>query len=487
MTTFQDSPLYRIMHPRSIAFWGASNDPMAMGTVQLGNLLALGFDGPVYPVHPREEHVRGLKAYRSVKDVPAPVDLAVFVLPTRVVPEILEECGQAGVTRAIIVTAGFGEMGAEGKTLQDRIVNIARSYGITFLGPNCIGVVNPRHKLNTTFYPYQGRAGFIGMASQSGSFITQMFSHLDKFGLGFSQGMSVGNEAVTDIVDCVEYLGQCPDTTVIALYIESIRRGRDFVRVAREVTRAKPIVAYYVGGSQGGSRAGLSHTGALAGPDPLYDGIFKQCGIIRAYSIEELFDFSYVLGSQPIPRGEGVAILTHSGGPGASAADSADRSGLKLVDFSPATVEGLKELVPHTASVANPVDLTFARNYSDYMENLPRILLRDDHVDALFIYCLMPHERVIRSVIDGMVNDPDEARTMALEYIKSQSQAAAALSSAFGKPVVGGTFTTRSEPFVRELQDRGFPCLPSPERAVNALAALTRYGRYRRSLQAAEG
>jgi acetate---CoA ligase (ADP-forming) subunit alpha len=485
MTDYLDSPLYRIMHPRSIAFWGASNDRMAMGTVQLGQILAMGFSGPVYPVHPREETVHGLKAYPRIKDVPGPVDLAVFVLPTRVVPEILEECGQAGVTSAVIVSAGFGEMGAEGKELQNRIVDIARAYGITFLGPNCIGVVNPRHKLNTTFYPYQARAGFIGMASQSGSFITQMFSYLDKFGLGFSQGMSVGNEAVLDIVDCVEYLGQCPDTTVISLYIEAIRRGRDFVRVAREVSKTKPIVAYYVGGSKGGSRAGLSHTGALAGPDPLYDGIFKQCGIIRAYSIEELFDFCYVLGTQPLPRGDGVAILTHSGGPGASAADSADRRGLKLVEFSPETVEALKPVVPHTASIANPVDLTFARNYSDYLETLPRILLGDDQVDALFIYCLMPHDRVIRSVVDGMISDPTEAASVAAEYIKSQAKVAAALSPAYGKPVVGGTFSTRSESFVRELQDRGMPCLPSPERAVIALAALARYARYRRGVEEA--
>ncbi len=483
MTDFQNSPLYQIMHPRSIAFWGASNDPMAMGTVQLSQLLAMGFEGPVYPIHPREEEISGLKAYHHVKDVPGPVDLAVFVIPTRVVPEILEECGHAGITRAIIVSAGFGEMGAEGKGLQDRIVEIARTYGITFLGPNCIGVVNPRQKLNTTFYPYQAGTGYIGMASQSGSFITQMFVHLEKFGLGFSQGMSVGNEAVTDIVDCVEYLGQCPDTTVISLYIEAIRRGRDFVRVAREVSKTKPIVAYYVGGSNAGSRAGLSHTGALAGPDRLYDGIFKQSGIIRAYSIEELFDFCYVLGSQPLPRGDRLAVLTHSGGPGAAASDSADRSGMKLVDFSPETVEALKPLVPHTASIANPVDLTFARNYSDYMETLPRILLGDDGVDSLFIYCLMPHERVIRSVIDGMVDDPGQAESMAVEYIKTQCAAAAALSSAYGKPVVGGTFCTRSEPFVRELQDRGFPCLPSPERAVKAMAALARYASYRRSFE----
>jgi len=306
-----------------------------------------------------------------------------------------------------------------------------------------------------------------------------MFTHLNKFGLGFSQAMSVGNEALVDITDCVEYLGQCPDTKVITLYIEAIRRGREFFRVASEVSKVKPIVAYYVGGSTAGSRAGLSHTGALAGPDPLYYGVFKQSGIIRAYSIEELFDFAYVLGSQPLPKGNRIGILTHSGGPGAAASDAADRSGLELADFSHVTQEKLKPVVPGTASIRNPVDITFARNYSDYTETLPRILLEDDGVDELFLYCLMPHRRVIDSVIATRLGDAQGAEAMADEYIKNQCAAVAKLSSTYGKPVVGGTFCTRSELFVRELQDRGFPCLPSPERAVRAMAALVRYARWR--------
>lgn len=479
MNRFEESPLYRIMHPRSVAFWGASNNPMGMGSVQLSHLLELGFEGPVYPIHPREKEILGLKAYARISDVPGPVDLAVFVIPTKIVPDILEECGKAGVRRAIIVSAGFAEIGSEGKELQNQLVEIARRYGIQFIGPNCIGVVNPYVKLNTTFYPYEAAPGFIGMASQSGSFITQMFTHLQKFGLGFSQGLSVGNEALIDITDCVEYLGQCPKTKVIALYIEAIRRGRDFFRVAREVSKVKPIVAYYVGGSKAGSRAGLSHTGALAGPDSLYNGVFRQSGIIRAYSMEELFDFAYVLGSQPLPRGNRVGILTHSGGPGAAAADTADRSGLELTDFSETTQEKLRELVPGTASIRNPVDLTFTKNYGDYMETMPGILLEDPGVDGLFLYCLMPHRRVIDSVIATRFGEVENAADIANEFIRSQCAAAARLSSTYGKPVVGATFCTRSEIFVRELQDRGFPCLPSPERAVSALAALAKYAHWR--------
>ena len=481
MADFNNSPLYRIMHPRSIAIWGASNNPLPMGSIQLTQLLALGFEGAIYPMHRTETEVMGLRAYSRVADIPGPVDLACLVLPTDVVPDTLEECGKAGIKSAIVVSAGFGEAGPDGKQLENRVVQIARKYGICFLGPNCIGVVNPRQKFNITFCPYDASPGFIGMASQSGSFVTQMFVHLEKFGVGFSQAFSVGNEAMTDLTDCLEYLGQCPDTKVIGLYIEGIRRGREFFRVARKVSKTKPIVAFYVGGSKSGSRAALSHTGALAGSDDLYEGIFRQCGIIRAKSIEELFDLCYVLGSQPLPRGKRLAILTHSGGPGATASDSADRCGLELAGLSPATVEALKPLVPRTASIRNPVDLTFAKSYSDYMGKLPSLILADEAVDLLFLYCLIPQERVL-DVVQGRINDPAQALALTEKYIKDQCQAAAQLAATYGKPVVGATFCTRSELFVRELQDRGFPCLPSPERAVNALAALARYSQNRKAL-----
>jgi acetyl-CoA synthetase (ADP-forming) len=481
MDGFEQSPLYRIMHPASVAFWGASSNPMGMGSVQLSQMLALGFEGPVYPMHPREQESLGLRAYHHLKDVPGPVDLAVLVLPTKVVPEILEECGKSGVTRAIIVSAGFGEKGSDGKELQNRIVEIARKYGIHFIGPNCIGVVNPYSKLNTTFFPYEASPGFIGMASQSGSFITQVFVHLEKFGLGFSQGFSVGNEAMTDITDCLEYLGQCPHTKVIALYIEGVRRGRDFFRVAREVSKRKPIVAYYIGGSESGKRAALSHTGALAGPDPLYDGIFRQCGIIRAESVEELFDMCCVLGSQPLPTGNGLAVLTHSGGPGAAAADTAERNGLKLAELSAATSEGLSALVPHTASIGNPIDLTFNRNPSDYTEAMPRILLQDPNVHNLFMYLLIPIQRV-SSALQAMGAKPGKAAAMAEDFIDDQCAVVAKLSARYGKPVVGASFCTRDEPFVRELQDSGVPVLPSPERAIKALAALVKYAAMREAI-----
>ena len=480
MNDLENHPLYKIMHPKNIAFWGASSNPMSMGSIQLSSLLMLGFEGQVYPIHPRDKEIKGLKAYSRIEDVPEKVDLAILVIPTTIVADVLEDCGKAGINRAIIVSAGFSEKeGDDGKDLQAKIILIAQKYGIQFIGPNCIGVVNSHIKLNTTFNPYEASAGFIGMASQSGSFITQMFGHLSKFGLGFSQAFSLGNEAMIDLCDCMEYLALCPETKVIGLYIEGIRRGRFFLEVAKKVSKIKPIVAYYVGGSKAGGRAGKSHTGALAGPDRLYNGVFNQCGIIRAQSIEQLFDFCYVLGTQPLPKGNRLGILTHSGGPGAAAADRSERSGLELSELGPTTLEALAPLLPHTASVKNPVDLTFARNLNDYMSTLPRILLKDDNIDLLFLYTLMPQQRVMQGVVESGQGS-EQASQFVHAYIKEQAAAAADLLSEFGKPTIGGTFCDRSELFVRELQDHGMTVLPSPERAVTALGALCRYARWRR-------
>ena len=235
-------------------------------------------------------------------------------------------------------------------------------YGIRFLGPNCLGIANPHLKLNPTPIQAEGPPGFVGLASQSGSFITQMFDYLHRNGMGFSAALSVGNEANIDIVDCLEYLGACPHTKVITLYIEGITRGEKFIETARAITAHKPIVALYVGGSEAGKNAGRSHTGSLSGPNEIYDGVFKQCGIIRAQTLAELFDYALALGTLPRPGGNRVIIQTHSGGPGATAADACGRAGLTLPSLSRETVEKLKPLIPKTASTANPVDMTFSKN-----------------------------------------------------------------------------------------------------------------------------
>lgn len=315
--SISESPLYPIVNPKSIAFFGASNTFMRMGSIMLSSMQALGYEGKIFPVHPTEKVVRGLPAYSSILDVPEVPDLAIIVLPTEIVCQTLDDCGKKGIRHAIVVSGGFREAGPEGAALQRKLEAIARRHGIRFLGPNCLGVANLHIKLNPTPIKADCPAGFVGLASQSGSFITQMFNYLHRHGMGFSAALSVGNEASIDIVDCLEYLGACPNTKVITLYIEGINRGSRFVEIAKAITPRKPIVALYVGGSEAGKQAGLSHTGSLSGPNEIYDGIFKQCGIIRAHTLAELFDYALALGTLPRPAGNRIVIQTHSGGPGA--------------------------------------------------------------------------------------------------------------------------------------------------------------------------
>jgi len=479
--SIKESPLHPIVNPKSIAFFGASNNLSAMGTNQFNSMRALGFQGTIYPVHPKEEQVQNLKAYKSVLDLPEVPDLAVLVVPTQIVSELLEECGQKGIKHAIIVSGGFREVGREGAGREQELVEIANKYGIRFLGPNCIGVANPYQKLNTTFLRYLGEPGFIGMASQSGSFVTQMFNYLSRLSLGFSMAFSVGNEANIDIVDCMEYLGACPNTKVIALYIEGIRRGREFVEMARSIIPYKPIVALYVGGSETGRRAGFSHTGALAGPDQLYDGVFHQSGVIRAYSIAELFDICWVLGCLPKPRGPRVVIQTHSGGPGAAAADSCGREGLELPTLSQDTVKKLTPLVPNTGSIHNPVDITFTKNPMDYFSDIPTVLLEEDNTDILLIYFLVPPQMLNRA-LEQMGFSKDQAIEQSAKLIDAQCKSIAHLLETHNKPIVGYTFRSIQEDFTKSLINQGIPVFPGPERAVRALKASVQYYRQREKI-----
>lgn len=468
------SPLYRIANPRSIAIFGASNKHSAMGTGILFSIRQLGFEGPIYPVHPREEQALGYPAYRSVSDVPEVPDLAVIVLPTPVVPDVLEECGKKGIRHAIIVSGGFKEVGGEGVELEKRLTEVAAKYDIRFLGPNCIGAVNPHHRFNATYFAYPQEPGFIGMASQSGSFITQMFSYLQRFDLGFSTGFSVGNEANIDIVDCMEYLAACPNTKVIGLYIESIRRGRAFIDAARAIAPKKPIVAYYVGGTEAGRLAGLSHTGALAGPDKVYDGVFRQSGVIRAHSIEELFDICWCLGACRLPKGNRVIVQTHSGGPGAVTADACSRAGLKLPPISPKTKERLAQYVPHTGSINNPIDFTFLKNNLDYLVGIPKVLQDDENADAMLMYMLMPRQSVLRAMESiGITGDVAESETD--KFLDEQAASLAEMMRNADKTCIGFSYYTGENRFIKRLYENGVPVLPSPNRAATALGAMVRY------------
>ncbi|MFW6081812.1 MAG: acetate--CoA ligase family protein [Desulfosalsimonas sp.] len=477
----ESSALHGIANPAGIAMFGASNKYTAMGTSVLSSIISMGYEGNIYPVHPREKKVLGHTAYQSVLDLPEIPDLAIIVLPTGVVPEVMEACGQKGIKNAIVVSGGFREVGGKGAELEERLKEIAAQYGIRFLGPNCIGAVNTHLKFNATFLPCDHPPGFIGMASQSGSFITQMFAYLGRYGLGFSTGFSVGNEADIDIVDCMQYLAGCPDTRVIALYVESIRRGRKFIETARKIVPDKPIVAYYAGGTEAGRMAGLSHTGALAGEERIYEGVFRQSGVIRAWSIEELFDICWCLGTCPVPEGNRVMVQTHSGGPGAVAADACARSGLELPRLSAETKRKLEDYVPHTGSMNNPVDLTFTKRNLDFFVEIPSILKQDENADMLLMYLMMPRRNIMMA-IESMGVTGDEARAETEKFIRQQSRQLAEMMLGSEKPVVGFSYYSGESPFIRGLYDAGAPVLPGPNRAARAMGAMVEYRQLREKI-----
>jgi acyl-CoA synthetase (NDP forming) len=474
-----DHPLYQIMHPKSVAIVGASNDWSKMGTIQLLNLLGGQYPGKIYPIHPQEETVLGLKAYRSARELPEPADLAILTIPPSAVPGILRDFGERGVRRAIIISGGFREVGEKGRELEDQIAEIARKYGIRFLGPNCIGVIHPAFYLNPTMYPYLHPPGPIGMVSQSGTYVTQILPLLAKSRIGYSQAFSVGNGADLDLGDCLEYLGSDPKTKAIALYIEGIKRPREFVRVTSRVTREKPIVAIYVGGTEAGARSSASHTGSISGPDSLYEALLRQSGVIRAYAVEDLYEWAWALASLPLPRGRNMAILTHSGGPASSLADACNRSGLHVPIFSQSLQAKIRQFLPATGSTRNPVDLTFFTDLTVLMEKLPRIILEDASVDGLLIHGIQGSSffHSIAEIAKTKVTIPPYDKVK--NFFFSSVEAFARLPEEYGKPVIASAFAEREDDAVALIQDRGLPCYRAPERAVRAMAALCRYAEIR--------
>lgn len=376
------SNLDLFFRPRGVAVVGASRDPQKLGHGVVRNLVQYGYDGPIYPINPRANEIFDLKAYPSVNDAPDPLDLAILVVPAPKVPAELEACGQRGIPAAIIISGGFREVGPEGKAREEEVKRIAQEYDIRLLGPNGIGSIDTHTPLNTTFVKGMPVPGSIAFLSQSGAVCAAVIDWARGAGVGFSRLVSLGNQADANEAEMLQVIGRDSETRVITMYMEGVSEGRAFVAAASEVAQRIPVVTLKVGRGSGAARAVASHTGALAGREEAYDAAFRRAGVLRARTMEELFDWGRALAWQPLPKGNRVAILTNSGGPGILAVDTLEAAGMQLAPLSEETKAYIRKRVPPAASVKNPVDILAGPGPATYALCLDA-LLSDDTVDAV--------------------------------------------------------------------------------------------------------
>jgi acetyl coenzyme A synthetase (ADP forming)-like protein len=441
----------RILAPRSIAVVGASRRAGTIGHELFRNLLAYDFQGPVYPVNPTSLSVAGVRAYASILDVPDTVDVALVVVPADLVPGVVEECAQKQVYGVVVISAGFAETGTSGRDAERAIVATARRNGMRVIGPNCLGIVNtaPDVRMNATFAPVAPVRGPVAFLSQSGGLGIELMSRAGELGIGISEFVSVGNKSDVSGNDLLQHWETDPNTGVILFYLESFGNPRKFARLARRVARRKAIVAVKSGRTQAGSRAASSHTAALATPDVAVDALFRQAGVIRVDTLEQLLDTAQVLAHQPLPAGRRVAIVGNAGGPGILAADACAGAGLDVPELAEATQTALRAFVARDASVGNPVDLVAAASAEQY-ERALGVALADPCVDAVLVLFVPP-----------LVTDADDvARAIA-----------SAVAGAGSKPVVA-CFLGRAgvpEALRGDATHRTVPSFAFPEAAAHAL------------------
>ena len=376
------SSISPFFNAKGVAILGASTNPKKLSYGILENLLTYGYQGGVYPVNPNAESILGRKAYASISDVPDPVDLAVVVLPVTIIMETMREIGERGIKTVVIITGGFKELGPEGAETEKSVKKLAETYGMRVIGPNCVGTIDVRTGLNSTFIKGVPPAGPIAFISQSGAICGGVIDFIINSKIGFSHFASLGNEMDVTETDMLEFFAEDENAKVIAMYVEGIQDGPRFMQVAREVSRKKPIVFLKAGKNDAGAKAVSSHTGSLAGSYAAYQSALKQSGVIEVSTINELFNLAWALGSQPLPKGNRVAITTNAGGAAALAADSLDFNGFELAKISTEIQARLREKLNPSAQVSNPVDMLESVSPEDYLWSLGN-LDQDEGVDVL--------------------------------------------------------------------------------------------------------
>jgi acetate---CoA ligase (ADP-forming) len=448
-----------VFKPKSIAVIGASRKVGTIGHTIVANLLNHGFEGVVYPVNPGAPSVHSIPAYPSISEVPGNVDLAIIVVPKQLVLDVVRDCGEKGVKGLVVITAGFKEVGGEGIAREAALLELVREHGMRLVGPNCMGILNsdPDVSMNATFAPTMPPTGGTAFLSQSGALGVTILDYATELGIGVHQFVSVGNKPDVSGNDVLEYWEDDASVRVVLMYLESFGNPRRFTRIARRVTKKKPIVVVKSGRTSAGARAASSHTGAMASGDSATEALFSQCGIIRADSIQDLFDYARAFEDLPIPQGNRVAIVTNAGGPGIMIADACEEVGLAVSNLSMETTRKLASEFPEEASVRNPVDMIASANDASYHFALDAVL-SDPNVDAA-IASFVPPLGVKQLDIAKKIRMAAEAHPM--------------------KPVLAVLMGREGFDEGRaHLQEAGVPTYLFPESATRALSGLVRYGRW---------
>jgi acetyl coenzyme A synthetase (ADP forming)-like protein len=478
--------MQHLLRPRSVAVIGASRTRGTVGHELVRNLMSADFQGPVYPVNPTASHIASLPCFPSIEAVPGEVDLAIVAVPAKSVAQVVEACGRKGVGALVVVSSHFAEDGAAGAQLEKEAARLAHAYGMRMVGPNCFGVLNtdPLISMNATFARDTPTAGRLGFASQSGGLGIAILAEARKRGIGLSSFVSMGNKADVSGNDLLCWWGEDDDTGVALLYLESFGNPRKFARLARQFSQSKPIVAVKGGRTAVGSRAASSHTAAMASSDEAVAALFRQTGVIRVDTIEELFDVAQVVGSQPLGHGLRVAVLSNVGGPGVLAVDACISNGLQVPEFSADLQRRIADLCPRNGGVSNPIDLGAEASAPMY-ESVLELLLSSDEVDAVVVNFTPP-------LVTRKTDDIAAAIVAAVDRAALAEQASADAPQATDAGAVAGT-APLAKPVVASLlgadvsgqavlQTAHFP-VPSyiyPETAVRALAHALRYGEWRR-------
>jgi len=469
-----------IFKPKSIAIIGASKSQTKWGFRMLTRPLRTGYRGDIYPVTRREEKICDLSTFRSVLDIPGPVDLAVVTVPASQVPGIMKECVQKGVKGAVLITAGFAEVGQEGKILEDEVVRIAQEGGMRFVGPNGMGIWSAAGMLNLSF-EQSPLAGSIAFVSQSGTFGGSLSEIAGAKGYGLSKFISIGNQADLTAADYLEYLAADEETKVLVFYMEGFKDGMRFMNLAKEVVRQKPIVIFKAGRTLAGSKAAQSHTASLSGSDEIFDAVCRQAGLIRVQETLHAFDIAEVLASQPLPRGRRVAILG-SGGQGVVTADACAAVGLEIPELDSETVRLIMEdMPPHAPKPRNPVD--FAGSFRTGREEATVVekLLSRPYIDG--VISNVPINPAAWSAMFGYVGLPKPL----LDITKTAIEGAGYFSSLpakYGKPLITTRFRRFSHDMIVDiLKGAKIPVCDTPEEAARAMHALVQYAEIKEKSQ----